>query len=211
MSEDRHTQSEGDRPGEGDAAIEQDGIEGVEAGEAAVATEPAEPESEAGADGEANAENADLESLRAEMDALNERHLRLAAEFDNYRKRNERERAELWSRAQGDLATRLLESLDDLQRVAAYEAEATTVEALLEGVRLVEKKLRHALESAGLEPIDVEGEFFDPTTMEALMTVPAERPEDDERVADVFQRGYRFKDALIRPARVRVWKFEPEE
>ncbi|HEX7117343.1 MAG TPA: nucleotide exchange factor GrpE [Longimicrobiales bacterium] len=164
---------------------------------------------EAGASGEDV--SAELAALRDEMEALNDRHLRLAAEFDNYRKRNERERAESWARAQAELIGQMLDALDDLQRVAALEADGTTVEALLEGVRLVEKKFRHVLESAGLEPIDAEGEFFNPATMEALMTVPAERPEDDELVADVFQKGYRFKDALIRPARVRVRKYEPGE
>ena len=154
---------------------------------------------------------AEFEALRAEMDALNDRHLRLAAEFDNYRKRNERERVELGARAQAELVGKLLEALDDLQRVVEVDAESTSVEALLEGVELVEKKLRRTLESAGLEPIDAEGEFFNPATMEALMTLPAERPEDDELVADVFQKGYRFRDTLIRPARVRVRKYEPEE
>ena len=154
---------------------------------------------------------AEFEALRAELDALNDRHLRLAAEFDNYRKRNERERVELGARAQAELVGKLLEALDDLQRVVEVDAESTSVEALLEGVELVEKKLRRTLESAGLEPIDAEGEFFNPATMEALMTLPAERPEDDELVAAVFQKGYRFRDTLIRPARVRVRKYEPEE
>jgi molecular chaperone GrpE len=148
-----------------------------------------------------------FEALQRQLSGLNERHLRLAAEFDNYRKRVEKERAELWSRAQGDLAKRMLDVLDDLQRVVEVEAGSTSTEVLLEGAVLVEKKLRHALESAGLEPIEAEGEFFNPATMEALMTVPAEHPEEDEAVADVFQKGYRFKDMLIRPARVRVKKY----
>jgi molecular chaperone GrpE len=149
-----------------------------------------------------------LEHLRSEIEALTDRHLRLAAEFDNYRRRVERERAEYRVRAQADLVLPLLDLLDDLQRVAGLNAERTTVAALLEGVQLIEKKFRHALESAGLEPIDAEGEFFDPATMEALMTVPAEHPEDEELVADVFQKGYRFKEILIRPARVRVKKYD---
>ncbi|HEX7050311.1 MAG TPA: nucleotide exchange factor GrpE [Longimicrobiales bacterium] len=187
--------------------------ETAEGGEAHGSAEPAET-AEAGAPEVAGTESVpeaadpQLESLRVELEALNDRHLRLAAEFDNYRKRNERERAELWTRAQADLVTRLLEVLDDLQRVADHEAEQGTIGALLDGVRLVEKKYRRVLESAGLEPIDAEGEFFNPATMEALMTVPAERPEDDDLVADVFQQGYRFKDVLIRPARVRVRKYE---
>jgi molecular chaperone GrpE len=151
-----------------------------------------------------------LESLQSEMASLNDRHLRLAAEFDNYRKRIDRERAELWSRAQAELVKTLLEALDDLQRVESIDVERATVETLHEGIRLVEKKLRRSLEVAGLESIDAEGEFFNPAIMEALMTLPAEHPEEDEVVADVFEKGYRFKDLLIRPARVRVKKYETD-
>jgi molecular chaperone GrpE len=151
---------------------------------------------------------AELEALRAEKATLDDRFLRLAAEYDNFRRRVERERGEYRVRAQADLAVRLLEVLDDLQRVAGLEVGGTTVEALLEGVRLVEKKFRHGLEAEGLEPIEAAGEFFNPTTMEALMTVPTTEPEEEDMVADVFQKGYRFKEILIRPARVRVKKFE---
>jgi len=150
---------------------------------------------------------AQLEGLQQDLESLNERHLRLAAEFDNYRKRIERERTELYARAQADLVKRMLDALDDIQRVSEVDLAATTTEALLEGIVLVEKKLRHVLASAGLEPIEVEGEFFNPATMEALMTVEAAHPEEDDIVADVFQKGYRFKDQLIRPARVRVKKY----
>lgn len=159
-----------------------------------------------GASGEGS--DARLDALRAELDALNDRHLRLAAEFDNYRKRNERERVELWSRAQADLVTDLLDALDDLQRFVAVDVGKTSVEVLLEGVQLIEKKLRRSLEAAGLEPIAAEGEYFNPETMEALMTVPTDKEEEDGMVADVFQAGYRFKEFLIRPARVRVKKYE---
>jgi molecular chaperone GrpE len=148
------------------------------------------------------------EELREELESLTDRHLRLAAEFDNYRRRVDRERVEYRARAQADLIVPLLELLDDMQRVAGLDVGATSVEALLEGVQLIEKKFRHALESQGLEPIDAEGEFFNPSTMEALMTVAAETPEEDDMVADIFQRGYRFKEILIRPARVRVKKYD---
>ena len=173
--------------------------------------EPTPPEMEAEGEApgaEVEGAPAELDILQRELEALNDRHLRLAAEFDNYRKRIERERAEVWARAQGDLMARLLESLDDLQRVAEVDAATATSESVLEGAQLVEKKLRHALESAGLEPIDPTGEFFNPETMEALMTVPAEHPEEDEIVLDVFQKGYRFKNQLLRPARVRVKKYD---
>ena len=149
----------------------------------------------------------DLENLRMDLAKAHDRHLRLAAEFDNYRKRIERERTELYSRAQADLTQRLLDVVDDLERVADF-GEETPVTALLQGVQLVEKKLLTAFESLGVEVIDPRGEMFDPTSMEGLATVEAEHPEEDDVVSDVFQKGYRFKGHLIRPARVRVKRYE---
>lgn len=160
-----------------------------------------EDEEEAGAAG-----SAEVAELRAELDVLNDRHLRLAAEFDNYRKRNERDRQSLVSRLQVDLVRPLLDVLDDLERVVSSGSEGG--EPLAEGVRLVEKKFRTVLESAGLEPLDAEGQPFDPSVMEALMTVPTSDPEQDDIVADVFQKGYRFGGTLVRPARVRVLKYD---
>ena len=114
----------------------------------------------AGADGATDATatetptEAELERARTELSALNDRHLRLAAEFDNYRKRTERERIETWTRSQADLAAGLLDVLDDLQRVAHIDAAVTSTASLLDGVQLVERKLQRALASAGLEEID---------------------------------------------------------
>ena len=155
----------------------------------------------------AAAATAEMGRLEEEVARLTDRHLRLAADFDNYRKRVERERAELQVRSQAELVGRLLDAIDDLQRVA-HHADSANAATLLDGVRLVEKKLLQALESSGLEQLDVEGEVFDPAFMEALATVPAEDSGQDDRVADVFQRGYRFKGQLIRPARVRVKQYE---
>lgn len=152
----------------------------------------------------------EVDELRGELQTLNDRHLRLAAEFDNYRKRNERERAALATRLQLDLVSSLLDVLDDLQRVADLGTEAKT-ESVVEGVRLVEKKFRSVLEGAGLDVIEAEERPFDPEVMEALMTVPTADPEEEGRVADVFQRGYRFRDVLVRPARVRVWEYDGSE
>jgi molecular chaperone GrpE len=145
--------------------------------------------------------------MQREVSGLTDRHLRLAAEFDNYRKRTERERAELYARAQGDLVKRLLEPIDDLERVA-HHAESPSAKSLLEGVQLVEKKLLQNLRAAGLEPIEPAGQPFDPSSMEAVGVVPADSPEQDGLVADVFQKGYRFGGSLIRPARVRVRQHE---
>ncbi|MFC1662116.1 nucleotide exchange factor GrpE [Gemmatimonadota bacterium] len=147
-----------------------------------------------------------VEALQTEIDALRDQHLRLAADFENYRKRVNADLASSWVRAQAELARSLLDGLDDLQRVSQFTSEDTTVEALMEGVDLVERKLFRALAEAGMEALDPVGEPFDPNTMEAMMRVPTEEDDQDETVHDVFQRGYLFKDLLVRPARVSVYK-----
>ena len=157
---------------------------------------------------ETGKDDADASSAGDELGRMQDRYLRLAAEYDNYRKRTERERSESWMRAQADLVGRLLDPLDDLSRVTGNDGKEAGAEAVIEGVRLVERKLLRTLEDAGLEPVAADGTPFDPEVHEALMTVPAEDPEEDDIVADVFQPGYRFKGVLLRPARVRVKKFE---
>lgn len=143
-----------------------------------------------------------------ELTEVRDRYLRLAAEYDNYRKRAERERGESWNRAQAQVIERLLDALDDLQRIAHFTPETASAQALLEGAQMVERKLFRALEAAGMEAIEAEGQPFNPEVHEALTTVAAETREEDHTVADVFQKGYRFKGTLLRPARVRVKKFE---
>lgn len=142
-----------------------------------------------------------------ELQAMRERYLRLAAEYDNYRKRTDRERSEAFTRAQAQLVKQLLDPLDDLQRVAHFDAETTSVKALLDGVQMVERKLARALETAGLELVDASGQPFDPSVHEAIVTTPAESREHDDSVGEVFQHGYRFKGELLRPARVQVRKY----
>jgi len=147
------------------------------------------------------------DALQAELTALSDRHLRLAAEFDNYRKRTERERAEQYDRAQGDLVRRLLEPIDDLERVGDY-TDSAAVTAVLEGIQLVERKLLQSLHAAGLETIVPVGEAFDPNSMEAIGVVATADEAQDGVVADVYQKGYRFAGHLVRPARVRVYQHE---
>ncbi|MGQ0562050.1 MAG: nucleotide exchange factor GrpE, partial [Gemmatimonadota bacterium] len=148
-----------------------------------------------------------LEELEGELAAARERHLRLAAEFDNYRKRIAREQSEMLARAQAVLIAKLVDVIDDLDRVAHHSGNASK-EALLEGVELVERKFRGVLEGSGLERIDPAGQPFDPAIMEALTAVPTDRPEEDHLVGEVFQYGYRFQGTLVRPARVVVKKYE---
>lgn len=166
---------------------------------------PAE-EPERGGEEERAAEVERAAAVAAELATLKDRYLRLAAEYDNYRKRTERERSESWNRAQAQLVERMLDAIDDLQRVTHYDPGATSAEAVLEGVQLVERKLLRTLEAAGLEIVDAEGKPFDPEIHEALVSSPTDDREADDTVAEVFQKGYVYKGNLLRPARVRVHK-----
>jgi len=138
---------------------------------------------------------------------LNEQHdkyLRLVAEFDNYRKRTGKERAELYSRSQADLAKQLLDALDDLSRFAHLDPATADTATVVQGAEMVEKKINKALAAAGLEPVNPIDLTFDPTLHEAVATEPALAPEDDHVVARVYQPGYLFNGQLLRPARVVV-------
>ncbi|MDR0787747.1 MAG: nucleotide exchange factor GrpE [Gemmatimonadota bacterium] len=143
-----------------------------------------------------------------ELEALRERYLRLAAEFENFRKRTERERVEWRDRAQGQLVTRFLDVVDDLDRLGMITPDGTPSDTLVEGVRMIDRKFKSALEAAGLEPVPAEGQRFDPASHEAIMMTPTEDPAEDEMVGHVLQTGYRFKGTLLRPARVQVKRLD---
>jgi molecular chaperone GrpE len=162
-------------------------------------------QSDAGAPG-ADVEE-DEESLQARLEAAEakaDEHLddlrRLAAEFENYRKRAARDQESLIARAHERLVKELLPVLDDLAR--ALEAAEHHQEAKLEdGVRLVHRRLAEVLHKEGLAEIETDGQF-DPHVHEALLSQPSEAPEGS--VIDVVQKGYRLGDRVLRPARVVV-------
>jgi molecular chaperone GrpE len=162
-----------------------------------------ETDEDAIADGEVATEHPAV----AELAELNDRYLRLAADYDNFRKRAARERGDLQTRAQADLTRRLLDALDDLGRVAHLDPGATSAADVIAGVELVERKLLRELVAAGLEPVATPDVPFDPECHEAISTIPAASEAEDHTVAAVFQVGYRFNGTLLRPARVqvRIW------
>jgi molecular chaperone GrpE len=155
---------------------------------------------EAGASGTATTDDA----TRRQLDEQRDKYLRLAAEYDNFRKRAMRERAEASSRGQAELAKQLIESLDDLARFAHLDPAATDAKTVVEGAAMVERKLLKALDGAGLEVVNPVDQTFDPNLHEAIATEPAKAPEDDHAVATVYQVGYVFNGQLLRPARVVV-------
>lgn len=151
---------------------------------------------ERGAGGVADAERA----LAEQQD----RYLRLAAEYDNYRKRAVRERQEASTRGQADLLRALLDALDDLSRFAHVDPATTDTKTVVDGVAMVERKMLKATNNIGLEIFNPIDQTFDPATMEAVATEPALSREDDHVVARVYQQGYLFNGQLLRPARVVV-------
>ena len=159
------------------------------------------------------AEDGALEALErrlAEVEAERDERIadlqRVAADFDNYRKRSARDQEALVARAHERLVKQLLPVLDNLERalVAATEHEE---EQVLEGVELVLRELSEALRKEGLEEIETDGRF-DPHVHEALLTQPSEAEEGS--VIEVLQKGYRLGDRVLRPARVVVSQGLPE-
>jgi molecular chaperone GrpE len=192
-----------DAPGASQSETAPDG----DPGGVAVGEEPSDVPPDGGDSNDLGGSSADTElvALREEFEGLNDRHLRLVAEFNNFKRRSEQERLGAWARAQAELVGRLVDVLDDLQRVAELDLENATVEAIMEGIDLVERKFVRSLGDAGVETIVPEGVAFDPERMEAMMRVPAESDEQVDQVAQVFQKGYALKGNLIRPARVSVY------
>jgi len=145
-----------------------------------------------------------LEERVAALEAERDEHLndlkRVAAEFENYRKRVAREQESLVARAHERLVKELLPVLDDLERAlaAAEEHEEATLE---EGVRLVHRELAAALQREGLAEIETNG-LFDPHVHEALLSQPSEA--DEGSIIEVVQKGYTLGDRVVRPARVVV-------
>ena len=133
-----------------------------------------------------------------------DKYLRLFAEFENYRRRSAKERLEAESKGMGALVSGLLDSLDDLGRVAHFDPATTPAQSIVDGVALVERKVLKSLAGHGLVVVNPEGERFDPAVHEALTAIPAALPEEDEFVAQVYQVGYTFNGQLLRPARVVV-------
>lgn len=145
-----------------------------------------------------------ISELQRDLTMERDKMLRLAAEFDNYRKRMMRERLEAEARGKADLVKEILDPIDDIARFAHVDPAVTDSTTLVEGVAMVERKLDKTLRTAGLEPVNPVGEPFDPAKHEAVGTEPAATPEEDGTVGRVYQIGYTFKGQLLRPARVVV-------
>lgn len=152
---------------------------------------------------DAAAESADVARIAEERDQLRDRLLRTTAEFDNYRKRVERDRREMADRAAESLLVDLLPLVDDLERALAADATGESAEAYRRGVEIIHKQMLDLLARRGVKPLDALGADFDPHMHQAVASEPADGRRDGE-VIEVLRKGYVLNDRLLRPAMVKV-------
>ncbi|WP_432708255.1 nucleotide exchange factor GrpE [Pedobacter sp.] len=144
------------------------------------------------------------EKLRLENTALNDKYLRLFAEFDNYKRRTQKERVELLQTAGKDVLVSLLTVLDDFDRANKANETATDVAAVQEGVQLVYSKLKGILTQKGLKEMDSINTEFNTDLHEAITKIPAPTEDLKGKVIDVLEKGYTLNDKVIRFAKVVV-------
>ena len=164
--------------------------------------EQEEKKTEESAEGDNKADA--LAALQRKYEELNDAHLRLRAEFDNYRKRTLREKSELIKNGGEGALTHLLPVVDDFERALQNIEKAEDIAAIAEGVELIYNKFVSYLSSQGVKAIEVVGKPFDIEQSEAIATIPAPEPEQKGMVIDCVQTGYTLNDKVIRHAKVVV-------
>jgi molecular chaperone GrpE len=166
------------------------------------ADEPGDP---AGAQQDPVAQlQAQIDTLTAERSSLYDKLLRRQAEFENYRKRVERERSELYQHGRDDVLLQLLPVVDNFERaLSSLETSEGDAEALRHGVELIHRQFKDALSKLGLEAVEALGQTFDPHVHEAVTTEATDKHKENTVIQE-FLRGYRIGDRLLRPAKVKV-------
>lgn len=144
------------------------------------------------------------EQLQIKINELNDRYVRLSAEFDNYRKRTQKEKIETIKNAGEDIFKEMLPIIDDFERGLAHMDTMTDVEALREGVALIYKKFTEFLNKRGVSAVDAKGMNFDVDVMEAIAKMPATEETQKGKVFDCVEKGYKLGDKVIRFAKVVV-------
>ena len=152
----------------------------------------------------AEQEPSELEVAQKKYDELNDKYLRLSAEYDNYRKRTLKEKSDLLKNAGADILVGILPVVDDFERALSHMNEAQNVDSLREGVELIYKKFNEYLGKRGLSVIATEGQEFNTDIHEAITKIPAPAPELKGKVIDCVQKGYMLNDKVVRFAKVVV-------
>lgn len=145
-----------------------------------------------------------IATLESRIEESNDKFLRLFSEFDNYRKRTNKERIELIKTATADMIATMLPVLDDLERAASLKTDEADADAVTEGLTLILNKFRSILRQKGVEEIKAIGEVFSTDLHEAVTHIPAENEQSKGKVIDEVQKGYLLNGKVIRYARVVV-------
>ena len=135
---------------------------------------------------------------------LNEKYLRLAAEYDNFKRRTAKEKVQIYTNSVAEVIEQILPFVDNLARATAVEVTSEDAKQLLEGIKLVERQFVEALTSIGVEEIKAVGEKFDPNMHNAVMHVDDEAIDGEEIIVEEFMKGYVYKDKVIRHSTVKV-------
>ncbi len=150
----------------------------------------------------------DLQEAKTQMEQLRDKWMRAVAELDNFKKRSARDQEELLRHAQEKVFREFLPILDNLQRALVHANNTQSKEGLLEGIQMIERQFISALERLGVTPMEVLHQAFDPARHEALMQVESEEHEPNTVVQEL-EKGYLWKERLLRPAKVAVSKRKP--
>jgi molecular chaperone GrpE len=182
-------------------------------------TTPQNPENEAGIDinsdesmgGTSHLNNpveneSELDKLRAELEEAKDKYIRKVAEFENFKRRNAKERVELIQTAGKEVIKDMLDVADDCDRAQKQMEASEDIKTIKEGVLLVFNKLRNVLQAKGLKAMDTIGKEFDTDLHEAITEIPAPAPELRGKVVDEVMKGYYLNDKIIRHAKVVVGK-----
>jgi molecular chaperone GrpE len=158
----------------------------------------------AAASGKKEKDKEKIQELGEKLDELNDKYLRLFSEFDNYRKRTQKEKLELFKTASEDVMLAVLPVLDDFERALRSNEENEMDDRHREGIELIYSKLKNSLNQKGLEPMDALGKEFNTDYHEAVTNIPAPSKDMKGKVVDVIEKGYLLNDKVIRFAKVVV-------
>ncbi len=145
-----------------------------------------------------------ITGLQEQIESIQDKYLRLVAEFDNFRKRTVKEKTEIIKNGSADVITDILPVIDDMERAIANSSESEDFAALREGIELIYSKLMHILNQKGLQKISPKDEPFDTDYHEAIAMIPSPDEKSKGMVVDCVIDGYRFNDKVLRHAKVAV-------
>jgi molecular chaperone GrpE len=151
-----------------------------------------------------SAESGELEKLEFQLSESKDKYLRLYSDFENYKKRINRERIDLIKSAGQEIMASILPMLDDMERAIKAMTGATDVDAIKEGVQLIYQKMKSITESKGLKPMETVGKEFDADLHDAIANVPVKDEKQKGKVVEEIEKGYYLNDKVIRHAKVIV-------